>query len=114
MADRLALVLLRQDRTAFVGLSSSKSKAILATLRYFHPQRCPRLSTALDPGLPDRAVHKVVVARLPLVPAAPPAPVRQQPVNPVAHVVACRCVAGEELTVTAREGLALVTELFQM
>ena len=41
VADRLALVLLRQDRTAFVGLSSSKSKAIQGTLGCFNPPRFP-------------------------------------------------------------------------
>ena len=52
-----------------------------------------------------------MVAKLPLVSAAPPAPVRRQLGN-VAQIVACRYVRGEELVGTANVGLAHVTEHF--
>ena len=68
----------------------------------------PRL---FDQGLSSLAIHKEVVTGLRLVTAAPPVPVRRQPVDFIAQLVARRCMPQQELVVAAGEGLALMTVL---
>ena len=52
-----------------------------------------------------------MIAGLPLVAAAPPAPVRRELVHSIAQVVSRGRKPRQELIVQAREGLALVTQL---
>ena len=78
----------------------------------FPPAAFPHLFPGLlDLGPPGLAVHIEVVAGLPVAPAALPAPVRRELMHPPAQVVSRGRTPRQGLVVTAREGLALVTEL---
>ena len=78
----------------------------------FPPAALPRFfPELLDLWLPGLAVHKEMVAGLPVVAAAPPATVRRELVHPATQLVSRGRMPQQELVVVAREGLAFLTEL---
>ena len=78
----------------------------------FPPAEFPHLFPELsDLGPPSLTVHEEMVAGLPLVLTAPPAPVRRKLVHLPAQVVTRGRMPRQELIVTAREGFALMAKL---
>ena len=65
----------------------------------------------LDLGLPGHTVHKEMVAGLPLVLTAQPAPACRELVHLSAQVVSRRRVPRQELVIAARESFAFMAEL---
>ena len=90
VSDHLPDVCFWKDRSAFVGLSSPKNKAILGDFECFHRRDVPRLwipgtqASQFTKGVDGSASH----------PATSPAPVRRRLVGFIAQVIANRCMPG--------------------
>ena len=82
-----------------------------ASYRAFPPGVFPDLfPELLDLGPLGLTVHKEMLAGLPLILTAPPAPIWRDLVHPPAEVIPHGRVPRQELVVTAREGIAFMTE----